>query len=362
MEETDNKNSLSGSPAANAVEIRQTIRLINLEESRDLFGARDENLRLLREHFAARIVARGDTIALSGHPDEVAAIASVFEDLLKLVRQGDRITRRDVEYVLAYSQQKAASPATDVFTPITMPLRGKKGIIKPKTFGQRQYVNAIAQNDIVFGIGPAGTGKTYLAMAAAISALERKQVRRIILARPAVEAGESLGFLPGDLQAKVDPFLRPLYDALYDMLNADLVHRYIEQSVVEIAPLAYMRGRTLNSSFVVLDEAQNSTSEQMKMFLTRLGFDSKTVITGDITQIDLPSGRKSGLIEVSDLLKNIDGIAFVRFNQQDIVRHPLVQKIIAAYEERDKELNKDDSVARNRAESHRVTNSNETGE
>ncbi len=314
-------------------EIKQTINLINVEEIQDLCGARDENLRLIQSHYSAKIIPRGDTIAVHGHPDEVSGIISVLEELIKLVRQGDRVTKRDVEYILALSnKQNTDSPATQVFAPITMPLRGKKGVIKPKTFGQRQYLHAIAENDIVFGIGPAGTGKTYLAMAAAVSALERKLVRRIVLARPAVEAGESLGFLPGDLQAKVDPFLRPLYDALYDMLHSDLVQRYVMQGTVEIAPLAYMRGRTLNDSFVILDEAQNATSEQMKMFLTRLGFESKAIITGDITQIDLPQGRKSGLVEVSNLLKDIDGISFVYLGKHDVVRHPLVQKIIEAYE------------------------------
>ncbi len=341
----------------NHVEIKQTIQLINVEESQDLFGPRDENLRLIRNQFKARIMARGETIAILGNANEVNELVRVFEDLLKLVRQGDRITRRDVEYILAYSKEKSTSPIQDVFTPITMPLKGKKGVIKPKTIGQRQYINSISQNDVVFGIGPAGTGKTYLAMAAAVSALERKQVRRIILARPAVEAGESLGFLPGDLQAKVDPFLRPLYDALHDMLNVDLVHRYIEQGTVEIAPLAYMRGRTLNSSFVILDEAQNSTSEQMKMFLTRLGFDSKAVITGDITQVDLPSGKRSGLIEVIDLLSGIEGISFVRFGKQDVVRHPLVQKIIDAYEKRDEE--KQSSSENNSTNAGKHSNKNE---
>ncbi len=324
-------------------ETKQTIRLINVEEIQDLCGPQDENLRIIQNHFPAKIVPRGDTITIYGEPDEVSGVVSVFEELLKLVRQGDRVTRRDVEYILAFSENPTSNePASKVFAPVTMPLRGKKGIIKPKSLGQRQYLNAIAENDIVFGIGPAGTGKTYLAMAAAVSALERKQVRRIVLARPAVEAGESLGFLPGDLQAKVDPFLRPLYDALYDMLNADLVQRYIVQGIVEIAPLAYMRGRTLNNSFVILDEAQNSTSEQMKMFLTRLGFDSKAIVTGDITQVDLPSGRRSGLIEVADLLKGIEGISFVYLGKQDVVRHPLVQKIIAAYEDQKETSQKPD--------------------
>ena len=314
-------------------EIQQTIQLFGVEESQNLFGIRDENLRLLRERYNVRIVARGDTILISGPAGEVAEVVSSFEEMLKILRNGEPVSRRDVEYILSYSRQAPVSPVEEEYAPITTPLRGRKGVIKPRTMGQRKYINAIAQHDVVFGIGPAGTGQTYLAVALAVSALMRKQVRRIILARPAVEAGESLGYLPGDLQAKVDPFLRPLYDALHDMLSPDLVQKYIEQRIVEIAPLAYMRGRTLNGSFIILDEAQNTTPEQMKMFLTRLGFDSKAVITGDITQIDLPNGKKSGLVEVIDLLRRVEGIAFVHLTKHDIVRHPLVQKIVAAYEE-----------------------------
>ncbi|MFB3787176.1 MAG: PhoH family protein [bacterium] len=318
-------------------EIQQTIQLINAEESQNLFGVRDENLRLMRERFQARIVARGDTIQVTGPAGEVAEVVSSFEEMLKLLRNGEPVSRRDVEYILSYARQPAVPALEEEYTPVLTPLRGRKGVIKPRTMGQRKYINAMAQHDVVFGIGPAGTGKTYLAVALAVSALMRKQVRRIILARPAVEAGESLGYLPGDLQAKVDPFLRPLYDALHDMLSPDLVLKYIEQRIVEIAPLAYMRGRTLNGSFIILDEAQNTTPEQMKMFLTRLGFDSKAVITGDITQIDLPNGKKSGLVEVIDLLRHVEGISFVHLTKQDIVRHPLVQKIVAAYEEQSQE-------------------------
>lgn len=312
-------------------ETRELIQFYTMEESQRLFGPRDENLRLLQQHFSARLVPRGDTLGVFGEPEEVKNAIKVIEELLKLVRQGDRVSRRDVEYLLAFSREEVEAPQS-AYTPVTLPLRGKKGVIKPKTYGQRRYLSAISNNDIVFGIGPAGTGKTYLAMAAAISCLERKQVRRIILTRPAVEAGESLGYLPGDLRAKVDPFLRPLFDALHDMLPANAVQKYLDQEIVEIAPLAFMRGRTLNSSFVILDEAQNTTREQMKMFLTRLGFDSKAVITGDITQTDLPQGKKSGLLEVSELLKSIDGIDIVYLTQHDVVRHPLVQKIIEAYE------------------------------
>ncbi len=316
-----------------AQNIQKTIQLVDSGESQNLFGIKDENLRILREHFGARIVARGETIKVSGRTREVNQVISIFEEMLKLYRNGEIITTRDVEYLAASLEEESAPPRIEEFTPVTMPLRSRKGMIKSKTPGQRKYINAIAKNDIVFGIGPAGTGKTYLAVATAVSALQTKRVRRIILARPAVEAGESLGFLPGDLQAKVDPFLRPLYDGLYDMLHPDLVQRYIAQRVVEIAPLAYMRGRTLNNSFVILDEAQNTTKEQMKMFLTRIGIDSKAVITGDITQIDLPIGRESGLIEACNILKEIEGIGFVHMNKNDIVRHPLVRKIVAAYEE-----------------------------
>jgi phosphate starvation-inducible protein PhoH and related proteins len=320
----------------NVQEIQETLQFRNAEECQDIFGASDEILRLLQQYFSAKIVARGDLVHLIGVPEEVSSITLLLKDLRKLVRQGNRITKRDVDYLLSVSGTQYQSSVL-IAEPVKMHLRGKKGTIKPRTLGQRNYLNEIAVNDIVFGVGPAGTGKTYLAMAAAVSALEQKQVRRIILARPAVEAGESLGYLPGDLQAKVDPFLRPLYDALYDMLSTDVVQRYIAQNIVEIAPLAYMRGRTLNNSFIILDEAQNTTPEQMKMFLTRLGFDSKVIITGDTTQVDLPSGKRSGLIEVCGLLNGIEGISFVYFTKNDIVRHPLVQKIVHAYETRDEQ-------------------------
>lgn len=314
-------------------EMKHSLPLLQQDESQRLFGTKDENLRLIHQHFDSRIVSRGEFLTVIGSQDEVPQVVSLLNELLKIVRQGDTVHPRDVEYLLEAAKGNMEQPTTDAYSPVTMPLRGKKGAIKPKTYGQRKYLNAISHNDIVFGIGPAGTGKTYLAMAAAVSCLQRKDVRRIILTRPAVEAGESLGYLPGDLKAKVDPYLRPLYDALHDMLPIDVVHRYLEQEVVEIAPLAYMRGRTLNDSFVILDEAQNTTHSQMKMFLTRLGFGSKAVITGDITQTDLPAGKKSGLLEVSKLLNNIEGIEITYLTQHDVVRHPLVQKIINAYEQ-----------------------------
>ncbi len=311
---------------------QQTIQLVSIEESQALFGPRDENLRVMQAHFSARVAARGETITVTGDAEQVESIIAIFNELLKLVRKGDHINRRDVEFLLEAKAQNSAHELDDAFTPVSWTLRGRKGLIKPKSPGQRQYLNAIFNHDVVFGIGPAGTGKTYLAVSTAVAALERKLVRRLILARPAVEAGESLGFLPGDLRAKVDPFLRPLYDALYDMLNPDLVQRYLEQGTVEVAPLAYMRGRTLNNSFIIMDEAQNTTPEQMKMFLTRLGFGSKAVITGDITQIDLPNGRRSGLIDAANILKRVEDISMVRLGKGDIVRHPLVQKIVEAYE------------------------------
>ncbi len=316
-------------------ETSYTLKLLNAQEALSLFGHQDQHLRMIQKHFNARIVARGDEIKIIGEPGDVSRLVDLFDQLLALIRRGDRLHTREIKYLLDMQGEQLERPIVDLIGTSPLPLRGKRGAIKAKTIGQHRYLEAIANNDVVFGIGPAGTGKTYLAMAVAVSCLERREVRRIILTRPAVEAGESLGFLPGDLQAKVDPFLRPLYDALYDMLDAETVKRYIEQRVVEIAPLAYMRGRTLNSSFVILDEAQNSTSEQMKMFLTRLGFHSKAIITGDITQIDLPLNRKSGLVEVSDILHGIEGIGLVFFNQHDVVRHPLVQQIVAAYERYD---------------------------
>lgn len=316
-------------------EVSQTLKLLNAQEALSLFGCQDQHLRMIQDHFEARIVARGDEVKVSGAPEDVSRVMEVFDQLLVLLRRGEDLRHHEIRYVLDMQKHRSAQPVVDFIGTSPIPLRGKRGTIKAKTIGQHRYLEAIVRDDMVFSIGPAGTGKTYLAVAAAISRLERREVRRIILARPAVEAGESLGFLPGDLQAKVDPFLRPLYDALYDMLDVETVRRYIDQGVVEIAPLAYMRGRTLNSSFVILDEAQNATSEQMKMFVTRLGFQSKAIITGDITQIDLPLNRKSGLVEVCDILYGIDGISFVFFTHHDVVRHPLVQRIVVAYERHD---------------------------
>lgn len=312
-------------------ETSQTLKLLNAQEALSLFGHQDQHLRMIQDRFAARIVARGDEVRISGAPADVSRVMDVFDQLLILLRRGEKLRRQEVKYILDMQERQFDRPVVDFIGTSPIPLRGKRGSIKAKTVGQHGYLEAIAGNDIVFGIGPAGTGKTYLAVAAAVCYLERREVRRIILTRPAVEAGESLGFLPGDLQAKVDPFLRPLYDALYDMLDVETVRRYVDQGVVEIAPLAYMRGRTLNSSFVILDEAQNTTPEQMKMFLTRLGLQSRAIVTGDITQIDLPLNRKSGLIQVCDILFGIEGISFIFLTGDDVVRHPLVQRIVAAY-------------------------------
>jgi len=296
-----------------------------------LFGSYDENLKHLESQFGVRIRTQGHELMVEGDAAAVGRVNSIIEQLTALLRDGYKLSTVDVKTAADLVAQDEAVDLRDHFLKGSLTAAGKRRVA-PKTVNQRRYLDAIEQNDIVFGIGPAGTGKTYLAMAQAVSFLIAKKVSRIILARPAVEAGEKLGFLPGDLQEKVNPYLRPLYDALYDMLDTERVARYIERGTIEIAPIAFMRGRTLNDSFVILDEAQNTTSEQMKMFLTRLGFGSKAVITGDITQIDLPSGRMSGLVEAMKVVGAIDGIAFTYFDERDVVRHKLVQQIVKAYE------------------------------
>jgi phosphate starvation-inducible PhoH-like protein len=296
-----------------------------------LFGSYDENLKHLENQFGVRIRTQGHELMVEGDAAAVGRVNSIIEQLTALMRDGYKLSTSDVKTAADLVAQDEAVDLRDHFLKGSLTAAGKRRVA-PKTVNQRRYLDAIEQNDIVFGIGPAGTGKTYLAMAQAVSFLIAKKVSRIILARPAVEAGEKLGFLPGDLQEKVNPYLRPLYDALYDMLDTERVARYIERGTIEIAPIAFMRGRTLNDSFVILDEAQNTTSEQMKMFLTRLGFGSKAVITGDITQIDLPSGRMSGLVEAMKVVSAIDGIAFTYFDERDVVRHKLVQQIVKAYE------------------------------
>src|SRR6184192_3776209 len=305
-----------------------------------LFGTRDENLHLLEDGLNIAIDLRSDAVELEGTPRDVARAEQVFSDYDQLQRGGHTFNNGDLNSMLRVLVADPKATLRGLVEAGKQRSLGRR-TVQPKSLNQRRYLDAIETHDMVFGIGPAGTGKTYLAVAMAISALIAKRVNRIILARPAVEAGERLGFLPGTLQEKIDPYLRPLYDALYDMLDAEKVDRYLEKSVIEIAPIAFMRGRTLNDSFVILDEAQNTTSEQMKMFVTRLGFNSKAVITGDITQIDLPSARRSGLLEAADVLKNVEGLTFVYFDESDVVRHHLVQRIIRAYDEHKTKLAED---------------------
>ena len=297
-----------------------------------LLGRNDENLRLLEAELALRIVARGNEITLRGDERQVARGARIVEELLARIGAGLPVQASDVRAALRVLADDADADLKSIFLD-AIPVPSRKKQITPKTLNQKRYVEAIRGHDIVVGIGPAGTGKSYLAMAMAVSALTRREVSRIILTRPAVEAGERLGFLPGDMYEKVHPYLRPLYDALYDMMEPEKAATMTERGAIEIAPLAYMRGRTLNDAFIVLDEAQNTTSEQMKMFLTRLGFNSRMVITGDITQVDLPSTRASGLIEIQSVLKHVTGIRFVYFTEKDVVRHELVSEIVRAYDE-----------------------------
>jgi phosphate starvation-inducible PhoH-like protein len=296
-----------------------------------LFGTRDENIRLLESGLSVHTQLVDDNLEIEGEAASVARAESILQDYAELLREGHTFNNGDFN---SYLRVVTADPGVSLRTLVQSGRQrnfGKK-ILAPKTVNQRRYLEAIERNDLVIGIGPAGTGKTYLAVAMGISALMAKQVARIILTRPAVEAGERLGFLPGTLQEKVDPYLRPLYDALYDMLENDRVEKLLERNVIEVAPIAFMRGRTLNDSFIILDEAQNSTPEQMKMVLTRQGFNSKMVVNGDVTQIDLPSGRRSGLIEAAEVLKGVEGISFVQFDDKDVVRHALVQRIVKAYE------------------------------
>jgi len=297
-----------------------------------LFGTRDENVRVLEDGLNITINLRSNAIELEGAARDVSRAEQVFADYEGLQRSGYTFNNGDLNSMLRVLTADATATLRGLADAGRQRSFGRR-TVQPKSINQRRYLEAIEKHDMVFGIGPAGTGKTYLAVAMAISALLAKRVNRIILARPAVEAGERLGFLPGTLQDKIDPYLRPLYDALYDMMDPEKVDRYLEKNVIEIAPIAFMRGRTLNDSFVILDEAQNTTSEQMKMFVTRLGFNSKAVITGDITQIDLPNARRSGLLEAADVLKRVEGLAFVHFDEVDVVRHHLVQRIIRAYDE-----------------------------
>ena len=324
-----------------------------------LFGTRDENLHLLEDGLNISIDLRSDAIEMEGAAGDVARAQQVFADYNYLQRSGYSFDNGDLNSMLRVLM---ADPKTTLRSLAEAGKQRSLGrrMVQPKSLNQRRYLEAIEKHDMVFGVGPAGTGKTYLAVAMAVSALLAKRVNRIILARPAVEAGERLGFLPGTLQEKIDPYLRPLYDALYDMLDPEKVDRFLEKNVIEIAPIAFMRGRTLNDSFVILDEAQNTTSEQMKMFVTRLGFNSKAVITGDITQIDLPNARRSGLLEAIDILKNVEGLNFVYFDESDVVRHHLVQRIIRAYDEHKVKLAEQQmSLLENKAGANGKINGNE---
>ncbi len=309
----------------------QIINVDRLDQAVSLFGSFDQNVKLIEDEYAVNVVSRGSDLKVTGEPENVSNAIRAINGLFTLINKGETLNEQNVRYVISLvnegNEDKLASISADC---ICITAKGRP--LKPKTLGQKKYIEAIRDNTIVFGIGPAGTGKTYLAVAMAVTAFRSKEVNRIILTRPAVEAGEKLGFLPGDLQQKVDPYLRPLYDALFDMLGVESFQKYQERGNIEVAPLAYMRGRTLDDSFIILDEAQNTTPEQMKMFLTRLGFNSKIVVTGDVTQIDLPDGKRSGLIEATRVLRNLKDIAQIEFNEKDVVRHKLVQDIVKAYE------------------------------
>ena len=305
-----------------------------MEQTVSLFGSFDENVKLIENQYNVRIISRGSELKVTGEADSVSKAVRAINGLLMLINRGEALSEQNVRYVLSLVNEGNDDRLSEM-TGDCVCITAKGKPIKPKTLGQKKYLESIKNNTITLGAGPAGTGKTYLAVAMAVNAFRAKEVNRIILTRPAVEAGEKLGFLPGDLQQKVDPYLRPLYDALFDMLGAESFQRYQERGSIEVAPLAYMRGRTLDDSFIILDEAQNTTREQMKMFLTRLGFNSKIVVTGDITQIDLPDGKKSGLVEAMKILKGIDDIAINQFTEKDVVRHRLVQDIIKAYEKQE---------------------------
>ncbi len=309
------------------IEVEKMELLINL------FGSFDENIRLIEKTFDVAIINRGSEIKVGGEPDSVDKATRVINNLLAMAHKGTPIGEQEVRYVMSQieegNEEELSTLGQDC---VCITSRGTP--IRAKTLGQKKYIQTIEKNSIVFGIGPAGTGKTYLAVAMAVKAFKNKEVNKIILTRPAVEAGESLGFLPGDMQEKVDPYLRPLYDALGDMMGGEAFHKNVERGLIEVAPLAYMRGRTLDDAFIILDEAQNTTPEQMKMFLTRMGFSSKIVVTGDITQIDLPGNKKSGLRDAEIVLKNVEGIEFMYLSEADVVRHPLVQKIVKAYEKK----------------------------
>ncbi|MDR1002479.1 MAG: PhoH family protein [Oscillospiraceae bacterium] len=314
----------------------QTINFERMEHAAGLFGSFDENIKIIEKEFSVAIISRGSSLSVSGEEGRVEKAARTINTLLMMLSKGETISEQNVRYCIAMVNDGIDHKMEQMLKEcICVTTKGKP--VKPKTLGQSNYVETIEKNTITIGVGPAGTGKTYLAVAMAVAAFKAGNVARIILTRPAVEAGEKLGFLPGDLQQKIDPYLRPLYDALFDMLGGESFQKYQERGSIEVAPLAYMRGRTLDDSFIILDEGQNTSREQMKMFLTRLGFNSKMVINGDISQIDLPDGKQSGLVEVFRLLKNIDGIGIVEFSDKDVVRHRLVQDIVKAYEKAENE-------------------------
>ena len=310
--------------------MEQRISLERMEEAVSLFGSFDENIRLLENEFHVTVVNREEQLIISGEPEDTMLAEKAIEALLRLISKGESVGEQHVRYVIGLCRS-GQSDRIDELTRDVICISAKGRPIKPKTIGQKDYIKTIQQKPVTIGVGPAGTGKTYLAVAAAVAAFREKEVSRIILTRPAVEAGERLGFLPGDLQSKVDPYLRPLYDALFDMLGAETYQKYLEKGNIEVAPLAYMRGRTLDDSFIILDEAQNTSREQMKMFLTRMGFGSKVVITGDVTQIDLPGDKPSGLKEAMKVLDGVEGVGICRLTQNDVVRHIMVQRIIEAY-------------------------------
>ena len=310
------------------------LQAYNIEQLVILSGVKDENLEVLEDSFEVEISLRGDELSIVGSKDKIEKTKKVVFSLLKLIVSGVAISRRDVVYAIKLVEKDELDQLAQLYN-IKIARTNTGKLIYPKTLGQKSYYYALKNNDVVFAIGPAGTGKTYLAVVFAVAALKNNEVKKIVLTRPAVEAGESLGFLPGDLKEKVDPYLRPLYDALHDMLGVEQTEKMIEKGIIEIAPLAYMRGRTLEDAYVILDEAQNTTDNQMKMFLTRLGFRSKMIITGDATQIDLPKNTTSGLLRALDILKDVKGISFIRLSPMDVVRHPVVQRIIERYEDND---------------------------
>ena len=315
--------------------MEQRIEIERLEQAVNIFGSFDENIRLIEAEFQVTVTNREGELRISGEPEDTMLAAKAIQALLTLSSRGENIGEQTVRYVIGLARSGQEDKVSELTADVIC-ITAKGRPVKAKTIGQRRYVSSVTKNTVTIGVGPAGTGKTYLAVAAAVAAFRDKQVNRIILTRPAVEAGERLGFLPGDLQSKVDPYLRPLYDALFDMLGAETYQKYLERGNIEVAPLAYMRGRTLDDSFIILDEAQNTTNEQMKLFLTRLGFNSKMVITGDVTQIDLPDGQRSGLNDAVRILRGVKDIAIFRFTEKDVVRHRLVQDIIKAYEKADR--------------------------